>query len=265
MRFSRGNLQYNAAQDRHAVATGGTAQGTWRFSEHQWDTIGQGNSRISSTYDGWIDLFGWGTSGWNSGAAAYQPWSSNYRYGDYWPGGDFANSLEGRYANADWGVFNAISNEGDRPGLWRTLSQNEWIYLFETRRCSTLDSIANARYAKACVNGVHGIMLFPDHYVHPAEVAVPTGINATGDAGWFGNNYSVDDWARLEAAGCVFLPAAGNRTSSSINNVGNYGYYWATNYGDNERAHYVYLYSGHLNLRYYKYRSYGRSVRLVMD
>ena len=47
--FSQGNLQYQASTD------------TWRFAEHQYDYVGSDNRSISSTYSGWIDLFGWGT------------------------------------------------------------------------------------------------------------------------------------------------------------------------------------------------------------
>ena len=75
VRFAPGNLQYQASTN------------TWRFAEHQWDVIGSDNSDISSTYSGWIDLFGWGTSGWNSGANCYQPWSVSVDDSDYFPGG----------------------------------------------------------------------------------------------------------------------------------------------------------------------------------
>lgn len=49
VKFSQGNLQYQASTN------------TWRFAEHQWDIIGDGNKNISSIYNGWIDLLGWGT------------------------------------------------------------------------------------------------------------------------------------------------------------------------------------------------------------
>lgn len=67
--FSKGNLQYQASTN------------TWRFAENQTDYIGNSNSNISATYDGWIDLFGWGTSGFDNtsndpAAQRYQPWSS---------------------------------------------------------------------------------------------------------------------------------------------------------------------------------------------
>lgn len=44
--FSPGNLQYHPANDE------------WRFAENQMDCIGDANSTISATYNGWIDLFG---------------------------------------------------------------------------------------------------------------------------------------------------------------------------------------------------------------
>ena len=31
--------------------------------------------KIKSTYNGWIGLLGWVTSGWNNRINAYQPWS----------------------------------------------------------------------------------------------------------------------------------------------------------------------------------------------
>ena len=132
--FSQGNLQYRASSK------------TWRFAEHQWDFVGDSingnvyengvksdNAKISSTYDGWIDLFGWGTSGWNSGANAYQPYSTSTVYSDYYPDGSYYNDLTGSYANADWGVYNKISNGGNQAGLWRTLTYSEWSYLISGR------------------------------------------------------------------------------------------------------------------------------------
>lgn len=60
--FSRGNLQYQASTN------------TWRFAENQWDIIAEDNALITQTFDRWIDLFSWGTSGYDHGAVCYQPW-----------------------------------------------------------------------------------------------------------------------------------------------------------------------------------------------
>ena len=62
VRFSKGNLQFNAVQGTHKTADGKVLPGTWRFAEHQWDTIGEGNKESSETYDGFVDFFCWGTS-----------------------------------------------------------------------------------------------------------------------------------------------------------------------------------------------------------
>ena len=79
--FSKGNLQYKASTNE------------WKFAEHQYDFIGEGNNNISSTYNGWIDLFGWGTSGNNHGAVCYQPWSTQYTNQFYWAYGEWQLSL----------------------------------------------------------------------------------------------------------------------------------------------------------------------------
>ena len=56
--FSKGNLQYQASTE------------TWRFATNQYDIVGLANNQISNTNEGWIDLFGWGTSGYNHGATS---------------------------------------------------------------------------------------------------------------------------------------------------------------------------------------------------
>ncbi|MBO4306816.1 MAG: hypothetical protein J5848_00690, partial [Bacteroidales bacterium] len=98
IQFSRGNLQYQAST------------GTWRFAESQLNFVGDANSNISSNNSGWIDLFGWGTSGWNNGAEEYMPYSSSPNFQHYLRNVD----LTGSYAEADWGWHNAISNGGNQ-------------------------------------------------------------------------------------------------------------------------------------------------------
>ena len=111
--FSQGNLCYQASSR------------TWRFATHQYDMVCRDNENISSSYSDWIDLFGWGTSGWNSRATAYQPWSTSTDNTHYYPGRSKNNALTGSYARADWGVYNAISNGGNTAGQWRVLSRDE--------------------------------------------------------------------------------------------------------------------------------------------
>ncbi|MBQ9474447.1 MAG: hypothetical protein IJU81_08585 [Bacteroidales bacterium] len=250
--FSQGNLQYQAST------------GTWRFATNQYDYIGNANSNISSTYSGWIDLFGWGTSGWNSGANCYQPWSTSTSYTDYYPGGSSTNNLTGSYANADWGVYNAISNGGNAAGLWRTPTREEWDYLFNTRSASTVNGTSNARFAKGTVNSEAGVILFPDSYTHPDGVAQPTNINSSG-VNYTGNNYSASDWTAMQTAGVVFLPAAGYRSGTTVNDVGSCGYYWSSSYYNSDIAWRVIFISGRLCIESNSSRYDGWSVRLVRD
>ena len=180
VRFSRGNLQYQAST------------GTWRFAENQYDVIGYDNSAISSTNEGWIDLFGWGT-------------------------GDNPTNIStdcSTYSTfTDWGV-NAISNGGNKGGLWRTMSENEWEYIFNYHS-----------WAKASVNDVNGFIILPDDFV------LPFGVNWTEQTtNWRTNKYSIDDWVKMEMAGAVFLPAAGARErETNTYSVGTYAYYWTKN------------------------------------
>ncbi len=245
--FSRGNLQFNAASGTHRCADGTTKQGTWRFAPNQWDYVGSANSNISATYNGWIDLFGWGTSGWNSGANAYQPYSTSQTNSDYYPGGSSSNKLTGNYANADWGVYNQIGN--DAPGSWRTLTDDEWYYLFKTR------ANASGKYGAATVNGITGVVVLPDNWTLPSGCGFTAGMTSA-------NIYSASQWQLMESAGAVFLPAAGYRLGTSVYDTGEYGGYWSSStYGSG--AYFLDFKSGSLYPQIYIDRYRGRLVRLV--
>ena len=210
VRFSQGNLQYQASTD------------TWRFAEHQYDYVGWDNINISSTYSGWIDLFGWGTSGWNSGAVCYQPWSNSTSYSDYYPGGSPSASLTGGYAEADWGWHNAISNGGNAVHTWRTLSGSEWDYLLRIR------TNANEKWATGTIDGTRGVILLPDSWTLPEGCTFNPG-GLMPDENWTNNTYSLSQWATMESAGAVFLPAAGFRGNSSVTEIGGPHEIWYVN------------------------------------
>lgn len=231
VKFSQGALQFNAAQGTHATADG-TAQGTWRFADSQYYTESEGNKHISSTYNGWFDLFGWGTSGYDNTAndplaVNYQPWSVAYDYVEaeernqfgYGPSSNMPDSnLVGTSANYDWGVYNAISNGGNQPGLWRTLSLAEWEYVLYGRQN------ASNLYAQATVVGVKGIIILPDGGITSANFTPTT-------ADWTTNKYSAAEWVELENQGAVFFPAMGGyryHPSYPLEDEGTYGPYWTT-------------------------------------
>ena len=208
------------------------ASSKWSFFDNQYDYY------TSYSADAW-DHFGWSTSATTYGMSTS---SSN---GDY--SGDFV----------DWG---ATMGAG-----WRTLTSDEWAYLLKTRSASTVNGTENGRYAKAKVNDVGGVILFPDTYTHPDGVAAPTGVNATDEYGWEGNSYTAADWTKMESAGCVFLPAAGCRYGSEMIGLGSYGYYGSATPDGADYAYRVKFNSGSLEPANSINRCLGCSVRLVQE
>lgn len=281
--FSKGNLQYQPST------------GIWRFADKQYSLIHVSedmteennifdyycdvSNEYTPSYSGWIDFFGWGTSGWNNGNVYYRPYDWQYTndietgFG-YGPtnGTNYELDLSGAYANADWGVYNAISNGGNQTGLWRTLSMSEWTYLLATRNASIVNGVANARFAKGKVAGVYGLILFPDNYSHPSTIALPVGINARDDYGWNNNMYSASQWEKMENAGAVFLPAAGYRwRETQVVRINESICYWSTtNYTvTSDHTLRALMLSVYNNDCYYGgvglSRTCGCSVRLVQD
>lgn len=258
--FSPGNLQYNAMFGSHECADGTTKQGTWRFAEHQYDMIGEDNQNISETYDGWIDLFCWGTSGWNSGAKAFEPYNTSTTVTDYGPSGSF--SLTGEYANADWGVYNSISNGGNKAGLWRTLTKDEYNYLINLRKN------ASTKYGYATINNVAGIVFLPDLWILPNKITFESGCTN----GFSTNTYTESDWRKMEENGAIFLPASGSRQGSSITLIKNGGSslrYWSSSVKDASNAFFLTKADtdngGEIPNIGSWYRRSGYSVRLVRD
>ena len=241
--FSPGNLQYQASTN------------TWRFAINPWDFIGSANSNISQYYDGWIDLFGWGTSGYNHGATCYQPWSTSTNVSDYYAYGSDSYNLFDQTGQADWGC-NAISNGGNTTNTWRTLTHDEWSYVFNTR-----STTSGMRYAKATVNSINGVILLPDDWSSNYYTLNNTN---QGGASFSSNVITAAQWNTLEQHGAVFLPAAGLRGGTSVYNVGSNGYYWSASYGNSDIAWFVYFSGSYLSTDgNYDGRYYGRSVRLV--
>ena len=246
VRFSQGNLQYQASSQ------------TWRFAEHQYDYVGDANygnvyengvkcsnALISGNYAGWIDLFGRGTGN--------NPINTSINDYDY-------------VTFVDWGT-NAISNGGNQPNTWRTLTAEEWGYIFNLREEWEM---VNPLLGRGIVNGMHGLIILPDDW------SLPVGCTFTGihyddyNQGW-NNTYTLTQWAAMEAAGAVFLPAAGSRVGTSVYGVNTYGGYWTPNGFFEELEEFVYatpliFYTGEVYFGWYDREPYsGYSVRLVRN
>lgn len=248
--FSKGNLQYQPSSN------------TWRFAEHQYDYIGEMNQYATSYYNGWLDLFGWATSGYNHGSVAYQPWSISTQAIDYYAYGDISYNLYDQTGQADWG-YNAISNGGNATNLWNTLTKEEWVYIINARYTES-----QMRFVRAIVSGVRGLILLPDDW-NPSTYALSGANSVTNN--YYLNTISAADWPTLEDAGVVFLPAAGYREGTTYSNYNQCaGAYWASETNIYGNAHYLYFYENSSSSSYntvspesYTARNKGCSVRLV--
>ena len=255
--FSQGNLQYQASTH------------TWRFAENQWDYVGNNelgtvyendvkcdNSLISLFYDGWIDLFGWGTSGNNHGAVCYQPWSTSGDEGAYNVYNNWQANLYDQTGQADWGC-NAISNGGNQPNQWRTLTFKEWVYLLFTRTTPS-----GIRYVKANVNDVNGMLLLPDEW----SESYYTLSNINNYYANYNNNIiSLLDWTNIfQSHGAVFLPASGHRYEITVYDQEIGGRYWAASNNYYDGLAYYLDFNSDGNYIEENYKSNGFSVRLAI-
>jgi len=238
--FSKGNLQYTQSTN------------TWSFAENQWDYIGTDNVTGGSVSSGEygdikegtaladkVDLFGWSTSFTNFGV------STSTDHDDYY--GSFV----------DWGT-NKIGN--DAPNTWRTLTYDEWYYLRYNR------TNANDLVGVAQVNGVNGLILLPDNWTCPAGVTFKSGFHSSDDVEYYAayQTFTADQWSKLESAGAVFLPAAGYRYGSVVDQVQNSGNYRSATEQNSNIAYCLRFDSDEADICS-SYRLYGFSVRLVKD
>ena len=216
----------NTSANRPNVRFFGKGGLVWRFAPEQFESIKNGNGMASQTYTGWIDLFGWGTSGRSHGASCYQPWSTSTTNSDYNAYNNSSYNLFSQTGEADWGC-NAISNGGDQPNQWRTLTKEEWNYLLFTR-----STASGKRYAKARIYAnnadQYGLILLPDNWSTSYYNLSNTN---SASASFTSNTFEPSSWLPLEQHGAVFLPVGGYRYGTSVSNTEN-GYYYSSSVKD---------------------------------
>lgn len=121
--------------------------------------------------------------------------------------------LNGNHDLFYWSQLAPFNN--DFLGGWRILTNDEWRYLFVTR------NNASSKFGYCMINdssipgidtnrGVLGLVLLPDEFTDPLKnEASQSGAFAGGgnaNAGSHINDYDLDGWLAMEAAGAVFLP-----------------------------------------------------------
>lgn len=184
---------------------------TWEFTANQYDYVGDkpannaiiDNGKVSN--NGSIDLFAYSTD-------------NNYYGIDTYEGGNFTGSFK------DWGENQITYNEITyQPNTWRTISNEECNYVFNSRKNVGFSSYA---YGKV-LDTNYGTYLFPDNYSHPVGLPAITGINTYGTADI--NTFNSSQWLEMQAAGCIYLPAAGCTDLGSPFDINASGSYRTTN------------------------------------
>ena len=274
VQFAQGNLQ--------ATTNDLGVTWTWGFAENQWDFIGDGGSETVGNEmvqaidpyisgSGTVDLFGW--------VGASSSWTGVNQYGITWSDATSTSATDG-YGDKDGDNGETLKSDwGNTIGTgWRTLTKDEWEWLLgpqtspdpgtNCRMSSTIGGTLNARWVKAVVNSKNGLIIFPDEITWDATTmgTAPNTIHVPNDNYTY-NTLTNDQWTALETAGCVFLPAAGYRSGSSVTKVDDEGNYWSSSpYSSNaDYASSLYFSTNNdLNPADYYGRFFGFSVRLVL-
>ncbi len=250
--FSRGNLKAD-------FTSGGFAEG-WSFHDTQFGEVAGPTMNLDNPNNKYYYLHEQSGSNTNNPSAPNGIIFINHQdYGDRFTWGyfssitlattEYVHSEEDLSKTAavakDWGcVFTEDSQEG---GNWRTLSANEWIYLFNGPSTVRGDKrFLRVRMNKFIVNPIDegwseyyfGVFVFPDNY---------QGSNLTGNYTFNSNtitqiDYNNADVAQMLNDGAVFLPCVGYRYDdryydyvcySMGYNVGaGIGYYWSSTHID---------------------------------
>ena len=246
--FAKSNLRYNSNTE------------VWSLADNSYDILGSGNGRGTTTGIApadYIDLFGWSTANNNYGTWYY------YYYDD----AKAAPYFQGDFV--DWGTNPDLINCLGTG--WRTLSSDEWKYILSGR------PNFNQLVGFATVNGVNGIVILPDEWEAPAgitfksctETSISFINNSYVNKGTVTNCYThnvltATQWTAMEEAGAVFLPAAGQFTKgTSLDFVGDKGFYWSSTPSGADDAYGVWFTEDVLNASEVIGRRLGSAVRLV--
>lgn len=185
VQFAKGNLQYSGYS--HGM------EAEWSMAKQQYAIFGesnieeQGSSTVPTSPK---DLLCWSTPENYGGGYNYYDWSDE----------EADSYFKGNFV--DWGTdATLISNLG---AGWSTLSTDEWSYLLTERENAAIKKTV-ATITIDDENTVKGLLLLPDDWTAPAGVPAIDGNPVA---------LTLEQWTALETAGAVFLPAAGQLTST---------------------------------------------------
>ena len=254
--FSKGNLKAD-------FTSGGYAEG-WSFHDTQFGEVAGPTMNLDNPNDKYYYVHQQSGSNTNNPSAPNGIIFINHQdYGDRFTWGYFSSitlatteylhseeDLSKTAAVAkDWGcVFTENSPEG---GNWRTLSANEWIYLFNGPSTVRGDKrFLRVRIKNFYINPINnsyneecwGVFVFPDNYQGSNLIGTYTFNSNTLTQIDYSDANGNADVAQMLNDGAVFLPCVGYRYDDRyydyvyyrIETIGaGIGYYWSSTHIDN--------------------------------
>jgi len=255
VQFSPGNLWYGIK--------GSESTASFHFEDNQWDS----------------------PSSWNTSHVGHFYWSktASVAYAETYSDSG-ATSTDVFFTNSEATTPSSSFTVEGQTGKWRTLSGDsgrEWVWLLgptmdiglnplpgtDCRICTTsgMGDNTNVRYAEVIVNGVNGLLIFPDTFTWTSAMGTAPSIVNAGVSKWENApNYTIAQFSAMEQAGCVFLPAAGARLGSGVDDAGSVGSYWSSTPYDTIACHLNFISSNVLPACFI-HRYYGYPVRLVQE
>jgi hypothetical protein len=220
-----GNLQYSPI-GTHECADGTTQPGTWRFAEKQWE---EGT------------MLYWGNTGYNDTIKHVNSndWDAEERIAiKYFTKYETIAQSDISNTYNDWGVYNAIENGGNTPNKFRTLTRDEWVYLWEQRpNADKLRGITK-------VDGIDCTYLLPDNWEN---------LDANIPSEFYSGKQIFDVFPSVNTLldkGVVFFRKNPEKTNLSDNSGEGY---WSSTYTDK----YVYVNGSYKREYYYAYAILG--------
>ena len=220
--FSQGNLRA-----QWTGTTGNNGSWEWSFAPYQHEFIKNLSGNVSLEWPAKgdiIDLFGWSTNHWDCNYGIKSSTDNSLYSGDF----------------VEWGKVDIKNGGGSNK--WRTPSFDEMHTILYDRYCRVpLAGKLCPRYMRAYFppdnNGIQiaGVVLFPDHFVPPALTNTFISESDINEPNTVGVMLDWQEWGKMEAAGAVFLPAAGYREGTNVTlKLNNYpvGHYWTSTVGE---------------------------------
>ena len=112
------------------------------------------------------------------------------------------------------------------------------------------------------MGNVNGVIILPDDW---SGSYFSLNYPNTTDVYYDNNPVTLEQWDMIEQHGAVFLPTAGYRLGTAVDNTGSSGHYWSSSVYNESRANCVSIFDSGLYPQAIDFIFNGFSVRLVQE